>query len=264
MEKKSYLILLTFVLSVLLGISCSSSMIRTAAGSIKNKSGGTGISNSQNPQATISTSTDNITPDSTSPERSSPQDEPFLVCIDAGHGGKDPGASWNGLIEKNITLDVALKLNNILQKCGISTYMIRTEEADIDRKDRIFSANAKNASLFISIHCDWYKNSSINGTGTFYYPSQNLKLGMLTEFEFAQIMQDELIKVIHTNNRGVIDNTDLAVLRHANMPSVLIELGFISNPGDAALLGSPDFRQAIAEGLAEGIKKSLQKAKGEH
>ena len=183
-----------------------------------------------------------------------------LVVIDPGHGGDDPGTrSADGMLEKNIALDTCLKLNSILTHWGIETYMIRTTDIFIPYTDRISTANSKKASLYLSVHCDWFKDTSYKGTATLFYPSQTLALGHLTEVNYATIIQNELVKTIGLNNRGINDRPDLAVLHHAKMPSVLVELGFLSNPDDTTQLSSEEFRQNAAQGLALGIKAALAK-----
>jgi len=166
-----------------------------------------------------------------------------LVVIDAGHGGNDPGTAGNGLVEKEITLDIAKKLNEILISNNISTYMIRTEDVFLDHKKRIAIANEKSAALYISIHCDWFNNPKYGGTQTFYINKSDLKYGNLTELQYAKNVQNELIKTMKSNNRGISERGDLAVTKYAQMPSVLVELGFLSNPTDSANLATTDYRQ---------------------
>lgn len=183
-----------------------------------------------------------------------------LVVIDAGHGGNDPGTSANGLVEKEVTLDIAKRLNELLVTNKISTYMIRTEDIFLDHKKRIAIANEKSASLYISIHCDWFNNPSYGGTQTFYINKSDLKYKNLTELQYAKNVQTELIKAMGSNNRGIAERGDLAVTKYAQMPSVLVELGFLSNPTDSANLATSTYRQKVAEGLAAAIKKSLETA----
>ncbi len=195
--------------------------------------------------------------DAVSPE------EPLLVVIDAGHGGIDPGCVDNGLKEKDIVLDIALKLNEILKKSDIATYMIREGDDFVDHEERIEIANDKNAALFLSIHCDWFEDKSVNGTQTLYMPSRALKKGKLIEIDYALTIQEELMNSLKTNDRGINDRSDLAVLSSAKMPSVIVELGFLSSEKDVVFLKSSDFREKTAEALARGIQKSLLKINGE-
>ena len=193
------------------------------------------------------------------PTKKVPWKGPKLVVIDPGHGGSDPGANVKGLLEKDIGLDISSRVDSILKSSGIPTYMTRTDDSTVDVMDRINAANEKNAALFVSIHSNWFNDSSLNGTMTLYCASDSLCAGNLTEIEYAQIIQGELMKVLETKDRGIINRPNLAVLRHANMPSVIVELGFLSNKGDAGLLASDNFRQKAAEAIAEGISKALIK-----
>lgn len=193
----------------------------------------------------------------------SPWIGPKLVVIDPGHGGTDPGASSGDLLEKDLNLDISNRVNNILQRDGIVTYITRTDDSTIDLKERIYKANIKKAALFISIHSNWFYDSSFSGTMTLYNPSQNLSSGYLSEIEYAKIVQDELIKVLGTKDRGIIDRPNLAVLRHAQMPSLIVELGFLSNKNDEELLMSESFKQKAAEAIAKGIEKSIDKISDE-
>jgi len=181
-----------------------------------------------------------------------------MVVIDAGHGGMDPGTSGFGVYEKDIALDVSKRLNALLKSMGIETYMIREDDTFSDFPDRIKLANEKKAALYLSIHCDSFDDPSVKGTATFYHPTRKTTLGGLTELQYATNIQEELVKKIGTVNRGLKDGSELGVIRAAEMPSALVELGFLSSPNDAALLKDESFRQKIAEGLAEGIKKSLE------
>lgn len=195
--------------------------------------------------------------DSSGTEKTVSLKRSHLVAIDPGHGGNDPGAVVGGLVEKSINLDIAIRLNQLLKQSGIRTYMIRADDTFSEPKERIYTANSKKASLFVSIHSNWFKDPSFNGTMTLYYPSKQLLKGKLVELDYALIVQDELSKSLSTKNRGVIDRPNLSVLKHANMPSILVELGFMSNRSDAELLSSDDFRQKAAAALARGIIKSL-------
>lgn len=182
-----------------------------------------------------------------------------LIVIDPGHGGIDPGASSGSLLEKDIVLDICLQLDYILKNMGIPTVMTRRDDTYVDFENRIFYANSINALLYLSVHCDSFTNLSCRGTSTLYYPSKNLRNGMLDEMEYALTMQEEVVKQIQTKDRHIIERPNLLVLKHADMPSVIVELGFLSNKLDAKLFASPDFRKKAAQGLANGIIKSLEK-----
>lgn len=190
-------------------------------------------------------------------EDPSDRTEVYSVMIDPGHGGNDPGASMSGLVEKEITLDIAMRINSILKASHIRTYMTRTDDVFSEPKERIFTANRKKASLFVSVHCNWFRDPWYNGIMTLYQPSRQLRKGNLDEISYADIMQGELASGLKMKNIGIRDRAELSVLKYAEMPSVLIELGFLSNKEDCSLLSSKEFRQKAAEAIASGIMKAL-------
>jgi N-acetylmuramoyl-L-alanine amidase len=183
-----------------------------------------------------------------------------LVFIDAGHGGNDPGTSGYGLVEKDVTLDIAKRLNQSLSNAEVKTYMVRTGDTFMDHRDRIYLANDMKASLYISIHCDWFENSKYSGTQTFYTTAKVLKLGELSELQYAKNIHNQIVSTIKSNDRGVVDRPTLAAVKYATMPSILVETGFLSNPGEAANLATGEYRQKIADAMSAGIQKSLEKA----
>lgn len=253
------MLMFTFILAFILSVSCFVAIRTGHLGKLQTAKASPG-----NEHETSAIKVPVNVRNADSPSTPSPAPEiksKYLVAIDAGHGGEDPGTSGNGLVEKDIALDICQRLDALLKKAGVNTYMVRTGDTYMDHKDRIERANEKNATLFVSVHCDWFENSSYGGTQTLYYPSKDLKAGNLNEIQYAEIIQSELIKVMQTNNRGIMDRPNLAVLRRAQMPSVLVELGFLSNKNDVARLGSPEFRQKIAEGFTNGIMKALEKVK---
>lgn len=188
------------------------------------------------------------------------------IVLDPGHGGDDFGTSHNGLVEKNLTLDMARRLRALLIAAGWNVLM--TRDSDIDpvsqsnlalmRSDgkpnpddraylqtRCDVANSNNARLFISIHVNYSDSPSVNGT-TFYWYKPDSQL-------FAQAVEKAVIPVAGTGDQGP-RHENFYVIRHTTMPSILIETAFISNPHDAALLRTPAFLQNMAQGIANGVK----------
>lgn len=188
-------------------------------------------------------------------------DSSYVVAIDAGHGGNDPGTNGYGLLEKDINLDICQRLNEILKAAGISTFMIRDGDDYMGRIDRIQLANSEKTTLFLSIHCDWFEDGFYNGIKTFYNPAKNLKAGNLLEQDYAQNIQNCLVNTLHGKNIGIVPDSELSVIIRANMPSILVEIGFLSNINDSKLLKTDDYRKKSAEALAEGIKLSLKSIK---
>lgn len=207
------------------------------------------------------------------------------VVIDPGHGGKYPGAvSPGGLQEKNVVLDIALRLRDILVKEGIEVVMTRSSDThlstnyDTDLSKRIDITTAAAPDLFLSIHADASTNRQMNGFGLFVSrdedrPARVLQLMQCFEGSYASrkaaaekrydsnrrlsySLAREIRKAFNaklaTQDRGIKEH-GARVLKWAPCPAVLVEVEFITNPGGAARLASSSFRQKVAEALAEAI-----------
>jgi len=189
-----------------------------------------------------------------------------IIVLDPGHGGDDMGTAHNGLVEKNITIDIARRLRALLVAQGWSVRMTRDSDIDpvtqanlaqmaadgrpnpTDRaylQTRCDVANDVNARLFISIHVNYSDSPAINGTTFYWYKPQDQQL--------ATTLEHAVIPVAGTNDIGPRRDNSY-VIHHTNMPAVLIETAFISNAHDAALLRSPAFLQNMATGIADGVK----------
>lgn len=188
------------------------------------------------------------------------------IVIDPGHGGGDTGAMHNGLVEKNLTWDIAQRLRALLVAQGWTVRM--TRDGDIDpvssdnlakmrgdgkpnASDRAYLqtrcdvANDLNARLFISIHINSAPVTSARGTTVYWYKPQDAP--------FAQAIEHALVPAAGTQDDGT-RHENFYVVRHTTMPAVLIETAFLTNPGDVALLRSPDFLQNVAQGIADGVR----------
>jgi N-acetylmuramoyl-L-alanine amidase len=212
-----------------------------------------------------------------------------VVIIDPGHGGSDPGAIGpTGLKESEVTLKVALHLEELLKKAGIPTYLTRYKDDFISLEGRTNFANQKNGIIFVSIHA----NSTLNnrptaiGTETFLLSSKYIGasakdvadrenrasrahpevdtdlasiIGDLEEsanikysLDFADIVQKELVKYLKLENRGV-KQAPFVVLKGVNMAAVIVEIAFISNPQEEKLLKNNEFSQKTAQALFDAI-----------
>lgn len=182
------------------------------------------------------------------------------VVIDPGHGGYDVGAVGpTKVMEKDVNLAVALKLGALLQSQGIKVVYTRVNDNvswsnDIidDLQTRCDIANKVNADFFISIHSNSSVSSSAVGSETYYSTKKP------NDSPLAKIMQDNLVAANALIDRGV-KNANFYVLNNTNMPSVLVELGFISNPNEEKLLNNSDFQAKSAYGLANGIMEILNR-----
>lgn len=179
-----------------------------------------------------------------------------LIVIDPGHGGGDPGAIPNEVREKDITLSISHRLNEKLMAKGYNTFMTREGDYSVDLYDRPKIANEKNADIFVSIHCNSCKGSTVSGFETLYCPIESKKVAAYGDnYSLAKMVQDELIKELNAVNRGVKKRPNLVVLNRTEMPAILVENGFLSNPEDEKLLLDNDYQDRIAEAISRGIER---------
>ncbi len=183
-----------------------------------------------------------------------------LVVIDPGHGGQMPGAIYKGLYEKELNLDIAIRLNRLLEKKKVKTYMLREDDSDIANYERAYIANKLNASLYLSIHNNAMDDSTFGGTMTLYYPQKAGAKGF-TGKTFAGIIQSKLLKSLGTTDRKIQERPNLVVLKATAMPSALAEVAFMTNSRDRNNLTSDAFRQKAAQALCDSIIEALSKIK---
>lgn len=174
------------------------------------------------------------------------------VIIDPGHGGWEPGANNGSIIEKNINLAISLEVEKELKKKQIDYYMIRTSDTYVSLKDRVNTANEKACKLFVSIHNNSFEDPSQSGILTTYNPNSD------TGKDIAEIMQAR-ISNIGMKNRDIMPRPNLYVLRYTDMPSILLEIGFMSNKKDLKLLTDAKFQKKCAQQIVLGIEDIVEK-----
>lgn len=179
-----------------------------------------------------------------------------LVVIDAGHGGEDPGANNGKILEKDLNLDIALKLEALLKKNNVKTFMLRQDDTFVGLYDRPYIANALNATLFVSIHNNAIDSAKTSGTETLYYPEAKGDPAFTGE-KFAKMVQDALIEKLKSVNRKTVQRPGLVVLKYTKMPAILAEIGFLTNAAEVKNLTNPEFQQKAAEALNDSILKAL-------
>ena len=185
----------------------------------------------------------------------------YKVVIDPGHGSIDTGTSYNDIYEKNINLNLAKKIKNNLIKANIIPIMTRTTDKlyqndrnkDIRHRPRIVKEN--NADLFISIHANNFPTSQPSGSQVFYRPNSK------ESKQLANYIYQELVQLRTANDRKVSPG-NYYVLKKTNVPAVLIEAGFLSNPEDRIKLTDPSYQKAFAKSVTDGITKYLQSKLG--
>jgi N-acetylmuramoyl-L-alanine amidase len=214
------------------------------------------------------------------------------IIVDPGHGGHDPGAMQHGLVEKEITLDVSLRLKAILEdEYGYEVLMTRGQDRYVALEERTAYANSNNADLFVSVHVNSSRNKKAKGIETYYLnfattpeamevaarenaiSEKNMaELQKLTTAialnskieesrDFATLIQTNLVthldKIYQVTNLGV-KKAPFYVLIGAQMPAILAEISFVSNQIESEMLEKGTYRQSIAEGLAKGIKNYVE------
>ncbi|WNS44669.1 N-acetylmuramoyl-L-alanine amidase [Paenibacillus sp. MMS20-IR301] len=174
----------------------------------------------------------------------------YKVVIDPGHGGEDPGAtSVSGRFEKEFNLSISLAVAaKLAQDPQIQLELTRTGDEFISSHElfRPEFANTLPADLFISIHGNTYEDESASGTETFYYHEDSQA--------FAETIHRHVIQATGLKDRGV-KTENFYVLRDTEMPSALLELGYLTNPGDEAKMWTYSFQDAVAEAIVDGIKE---------
>ena len=169
------------------------------------------------------------------------------IVIDAGHGGFDRGGvPGQRISEKDKTLDVALRLQRILQASGYRVIMTRDSDVFVTLGGRVSIANAHPGATFVSIHFNCASRAGANGIETYYYRSDSANL--------AQSIHRNVLSSAPTENRG-IRRRGFYVLRKTSIPSVLVECGFLTNPTEGSLALTASYRQKLAEQIARGIQR---------
>jgi len=171
----------------------------------------------------------------------------MLVVLDAGHGGHDTGAIGSHTLEKDVNLDIILRTGRLLETAGARVLYTRQDDTFIPLDDRPGLANTHAADLFIAVHCNSTTvRNSCSGTQTYYNTPQSAPL--------AAAIQSEEVNSIDLPNGGV-RTANFLVIRKSHMPAVLVEIGFLNNTKEEALLNTPAFRQRAAEGIVNGIRR---------
>lgn len=182
-----------------------------------------------------------------------------VVVIDAGHGGKDPGANRKGILEKDIDLAIALELKKLFDASdkNIGVYYTRVDDSDPSNVERVGLANKSNADVFVSIHINSYKgsgDSSINGTEVMYSTSHE---GSLSSKQLASICMEELTTKLGSRDRGLITGDSIYIINKSKVPVALVEVGFITNKEERELLNSQEYQKKTAEALYDAIIRAL-------
>ncbi len=186
------------------------------------------------------------------------------VVLDAGHGGKDPGAlGMEGkkivLNEKDVNLDIAMRVYNLLKKEDVNVYITRKEDVFLELTEIVEFAEEKKADLFVSIHNNASENVSTNGTMTMYAYDEAKEGMKMSGKELASIIQKHMVKATKGYNFGPVKNSALFVVRKTSMPAVITESLFITNEKDRMKLMDEEYKEEIAKSIAKGIMEAVEK-----
>ena len=181
----------------------------------------------------------------------------YLVVIDPGHGGQDPGAiGIGGIRETDVVLEVSKIVEKLLSEKGVKVSLTRGNEVDLDLSPRVSLANKINADIFVSIHANASrgKRRDINGLETFYYRGWRGRL-------LAKKIQKQILRVSPGSPDRGVKQGRYYVIKNTRMPAVLVEIGFLTGRLDARRLEKSEHRKRIAYAIAKGILEYLAKVK---
>ncbi|WP_339060605.1 N-acetylmuramoyl-L-alanine amidase CwlD [Tepidibacillus marianensis] len=195
-----------------------------------------------------------------------------IIILDPGHGGLDGGAvSETGLHEKEVALNISNYLQDYLNEAGALVIMTREIDKDLadksskglgrrkleDLQNRVRLTNDSMADFFVSIHLNSIPSDRWRGAQTFYYPvrEENEKM--------AKLIQQEMTKSLANTDRVPLPRSDIMVLKYVDVPSVLVEVGFLSNQEEARLLATKDYQRKVAFSIYQGISKYYAKEEPE-
>lgn len=176
-----------------------------------------------------------------------------VIVIDPGHGGMDGGCVFDGVLEKDINRQIANKVAKKLRDMGYKVKLAREGDSYIEKADRVEQANLENALLYVSIHQNSCEVSSVAGIET-WYGENELKD---ESRRLAQFVQQETISATGAVCRELVSDDEMCVINKSNMPSCLIETGFLSNKAEREKLCTEEYREQMAEGIAKGIDMYL-------
>lgn len=185
-----------------------------------------------------------------------------VVVIDAGHGGSAPGAVKQGIYEKDIDLAIVLELKKLFEESGqknIGVYYTRTDDSNPGFDQRVQLANKAEADLFISVHNNSTKSgrmSSISGTSVMYdelEPEEGQ-----SSMRLAQICLEEMLASLGSSDKGLVAGNEIYIIRTAEMPVALIEVGFMTNQEELDNLNDPEYQKRAAQGIYNAISRAWE------
>lgn len=178
------------------------------------------------------------------------------IVLDAGHGGNDPGGISNGLYEKNIALDISNALKRKFSAAGAEVIMTRNSDSYLTLGQRTAISNNSNGDIFISVHGNASGFNSVHGIETFYYDG-SYDSRQTQSRQLAMKVQAGMVNATNARDRGV-KAANFQVIAYNRLPSVLVEVGFLSNSSEALLLASRSYQEKIVSGIYRGVVEHLE------
>lgn len=184
-----------------------------------------------------------------------------IIVVDAGHGGRMPGAVKKGVYEKTINLEIVKQLKEIFDEVddeSIKVYYTRLTDTNPSLKERADLANYTDADLFISIHNNASSSGMFNndnGTLILYSPDDSEE--QLSK-RLAEICMDNITETAGSKSKGIVDGNDIYVVRYSEVPVVLIEVGFMTNTKELDNLTNPEYQKKVAQGIYNGIMQAFE------
>ncbi|MCM1145558.1 MAG: N-acetylmuramoyl-L-alanine amidase [Blautia sp.] len=172
-----------------------------------------------------------------------------VIFIDAGHGGEDGGCSRDGIYEKTINLEIALRVQEKLLSLGYEVIMSRENDVYMTKEERVRLANDSHASLYISIHQNASEDASVNGMEVWYDGTDETR----DNKRLAQLIGQQTARNAGAAERELRGNAEFHVTGSTKMPACLIETGFLSNAAERGKLITPEYQEQLAEGIVNGV-----------
>lgn len=174
-------------------------------------------------------------------------DKKFTVVLDAGHGGTDPGCVQDDILEKDLTLAITLLLKEKMESAGFAVILTRDTDEAVSLSERVELTNQSDADCFVSIHCNMCaEDTSIRGLECYFYRSEE-----------GKALAEHIIEAVNEasiTNYGVIEGNYM-VVRDANIPAVLVETGYLSNPQECQALLTREYQSLIADAIVAGVRQ---------
>jgi N-acetylmuramoyl-L-alanine amidase len=175
---------------------------------------------------------------------------PFLVVVDAGHGGKDNGAISNHINEKGINLNIGSKLASLDGQNNIKIILLRNEDEFLSLENRVKKINELKPDLLLSIHCNYSKNRNLNGTEVYYSDQEKFKN---QSYNYSKTINSAFLE--NVSDKSKIKTANYFIFKHSECPAILLQVGFLSNSHDLSFLNDTDYQDKIAYTIYSCLEK---------